>query len=239
MDRYQQVGGPAALEGGATARDRCITRPQCSVQPARPARPPARPPRPQFIESAAGQRPEIAAQLAELGELYHKKLWHQLTVALERDIELEGFQRGGFLVQLYQNFIAGFAHKINLLKLAVFASQVSKQIANPQVGGGEGGGGAGLQEAGRQALVGPTVGWLPGPEASFSTSSSYGRRRQGGGQCAAGDLVALRSAQSAPRACLCSPLSSRACPRTTCSGAEKGRPTALPLHRCRRRPLGL
>lgn len=26
----------------------------------------------QFIEGAAGQRPEIAAQLAELGELYHK-----------------------------------------------------------------------------------------------------------------------------------------------------------------------
>lgn len=88
----------------------------------------------QFIESSAVQRPEIAAQLAELGELYHKKLWHQLTVKLETLIDQEPFQRGGFLIQLYQNFIAGFAHKINLLKLAVFASQVSKQIQNPQVG---------------------------------------------------------------------------------------------------------
>ncbi len=131
----------------------------------------------QFIEASAAQRPEIAAQLAELGELYHKKLWHQLTVKLEGYIELESFQRGGFLISLvragtglymkcrgcstqdqagprwlrgpagrhpqslhaavcclqYQNFIAGFAHKINLLKLAVFASQVSKQIQDPQV----------------------------------------------------------------------------------------------------------
>ncbi|GAB4817025.1 hypothetical protein N2152v2_004071 [Parachlorella kessleri] len=86
----------------------------------------------QCIETAAGQRPEIAAQLAELGELYQKKLWHQLTVKLESYIELESFQRGGFLISLYQNFIAGFAHKINLLKLAVFASQVSKQIQDPQ-----------------------------------------------------------------------------------------------------------
>lgn len=36
---------------------------------------------------------------------------------------------------LYQNFVAGFAHKINLLKLAFFAVAVSKQMAKPQVGG--------------------------------------------------------------------------------------------------------
>ncbi len=35
---------------------------------------------------------------------------------------------------LYQNFVAGFAHKINLLKLAFFAVAVSKQMAKPQVG---------------------------------------------------------------------------------------------------------
>ena len=61
----------------------------------------------QFIERAAGQRPEITAQLGELGALYTQKLWHQLTERLEGLIEEEPFQRGGFLVELYQNFIAG------------------------------------------------------------------------------------------------------------------------------------
>lgn len=41
--------------------------------------------------------------------------------------------QGGFLVQLYQNFVAGFAHKINLLKLAFFAVAVGKQMGSPEV----------------------------------------------------------------------------------------------------------
>lgn len=86
-----------------------------------------------WIEGAAAERPQLAAALAELGELYHRKLWHQLTVKLEGFLEQPGFQEGGFLVQLYQNFVAGFAHKINLLKLAFFAVAVGKQMATPEV----------------------------------------------------------------------------------------------------------
>ncbi|KAL4425759.1 hypothetical protein ABPG75_009775 [Micractinium tetrahymenae] len=87
-----------------------------------------------WIEGAAAEQPQLAAALAELGELYHKKLWHQLTVKLEQHIESPEFPEGGFLVALYQNFVAGFAHKINLLKLAFFAVAVSKQMAMPQEG---------------------------------------------------------------------------------------------------------
>src|SRR5688500_4950925 len=83
----------------------------------------------QWVESAAGKNPQAAARLAELGELYHKKLWHQLTLRLEEAIEDPSFQATGFLMELYQNFIAGFAHKINLLKLAFFAVATSKQLA--------------------------------------------------------------------------------------------------------------
>lgn len=36
-------------------------------------------------------------------------------------------------MQLYQNFVAGFAHKINLLKLAFFAVAVGKQMGSPEV----------------------------------------------------------------------------------------------------------
>lgn len=87
----------------------------------------------QWIEAAAGRKPHLAPQLAELGELYHRKLWHQLTSKLETLIEEPTFQADGFLIDLYQNFISSFAHKINLLKLSFFAVAVSKQMKTPQV----------------------------------------------------------------------------------------------------------
>lgn len=86
----------------------------------------------QFISASQEKRPDIVAELQELGELYSKKLWHQLTVKLEQLIEDDRFQRDGFLIALYQNFISGFAHKINLLKLSFFAVTVAKQMP-PQV----------------------------------------------------------------------------------------------------------
>lgn len=47
-----------------------------------------------WIEGAAAERPQLAAALAELGELYHKKLWHQLTAKLEQHIEVGASMRG-------------------------------------------------------------------------------------------------------------------------------------------------
>ncbi|KAI3438613.1 hypothetical protein D9Q98_001036 [Chlorella vulgaris] len=87
-----------------------------------------------WIERAAAERPQLAAALADLGELYHRKLWHQLTVQLEQCIERPEFQEDGFLVELYQNFVSGFAHKINLLKLAFLAVAVGKQMSTPEEG---------------------------------------------------------------------------------------------------------
>ena len=87
-----------------------------------------------WIESTAGNRPQHAAVLAEFGELYSKKLWHQLTLRLEAAIADPAFAADGFLIDLYGNFISGFAHKINLLKLAFFAVAASKQMASPQEG---------------------------------------------------------------------------------------------------------
>jgi len=88
----------------------------------------------QWIEDAATRRPNQASILSELASLYEKKLWHQLTLALETAIEDPVFCSDRFLLDLYQNFIAGFAHKINLLKLAFFAVAASKQLSNPAEG---------------------------------------------------------------------------------------------------------
>lgn len=48
-----------------------------------------------WIQGAAAERPQLAAALAELGELYHKKLWHQLTVKLESYVDTPDFQQVG------------------------------------------------------------------------------------------------------------------------------------------------
>lgn len=91
--------------------------------------------RPQlFLEETASRRPELSEDLAALGELYHKKLWHEISVKLEELIATPRFQTDGVLIALYQNFIASFASHINLLKLAKFAVAASRQIPSSQEG---------------------------------------------------------------------------------------------------------
>lgn len=103
-----------------------------------------------WIQEAAGERPELAPALAELGQLYHQRLWHELTVRLEAMLDSPEFQTPGFLAALYENFISGFAHKINLLKLAFFAVAVGRQMADPKVGGQGEGTRAGTREGTRE-----------------------------------------------------------------------------------------
>lgn len=88
----------------------------------------------QWIESTLLAKPHLSEKLTLLAELYNKKLWHQLTHQLEAAIEDPAFQGDGFLIDLYQNFISGFGHKINLLKLAFFAVATSKQMPQHQQG---------------------------------------------------------------------------------------------------------
>ena len=62
-----------------------------------------------WLEEAQIQRPAAAAQLSELGELYDRKLWHQLTVKLDSFLELPELQQGDFLIQLYRCVCASAA----------------------------------------------------------------------------------------------------------------------------------
>ena len=82
-----------------------------------------------WIEATQAKYPEIAPLLHELGSLYDKKLWHQLTIKLEEALEVPEFQ-GSLTVDLYKHFITGFAQRLNSLKLAKIAVVVSKQISS-------------------------------------------------------------------------------------------------------------
>lgn len=88
-----------------------------------------------WIEVAQAENPALAQQLSQFGELYQRRLWHQLTVALEAQLETPAFQKASvFLPKLYNNFIAGFAYRLNLLRLAKIAVAVSKHFTNSDEG---------------------------------------------------------------------------------------------------------
>ncbi|KAF8061975.1 RPN9A [Scenedesmus sp. PABB004] len=98
------------------------------------SRPPARPGAMSpvdFLEQLQAAQPDLAPDLGELGGLYQRKLWHQLTLKLEACFAQPAFNRGDLPLQLYEGFIKDFGHKINLLKLAQFAVHVAKHIADP------------------------------------------------------------------------------------------------------------
>lgn len=83
----------------------------------------------QYLESLSSAHPELSDWYSTLADLYQKKLWHQLTQKLEQFVALTVFQAGDALIQFYHNFITDFETKINLLKLAQFATVVSQQYS--------------------------------------------------------------------------------------------------------------
>ena len=72
----------------------------------------------QWLESAQAKWPEQASTFHKFGNLYQRKLWHQLTVKIDEALQQPGFRQGSLLIPLYENFISAFAHRLNLLRLA-------------------------------------------------------------------------------------------------------------------------
>lgn len=85
-----------------------------------------------WLEESQLQRPAAAIELGELGELYIKKLWHQLTVKLDDVMSLSIMQSDGFLIPLYRNFIATVSQRLNQLSVAKLAVKVSQEFEAPE-----------------------------------------------------------------------------------------------------------
>ncbi|XP_074109913.1 regulatory particle non-ATPase 9 [Cotesia typhae] len=75
---------------------------------------------------------ELAADWAQLEELYNKKLWHQLTLKLETFVKHPALQKGDSLVQLYKNFLSTFENKINALSFVEILAHVIEQFTNKE-----------------------------------------------------------------------------------------------------------
>jgi 26S proteasome regulatory subunit N9 len=84
-----------------------------------------------WLEAACSKGPKMEDHISPFVELYKKKLWHELTSLLEEKINDPEFVTLCPLLDLYDNFVQGFADKINPLKLALFAVATSKEMSDP------------------------------------------------------------------------------------------------------------
>uniref|UniRef100_A0A4W4DNS7 26S proteasome non-ATPase regulatory subunit 13 n=1 Tax=Electrophorus electricus TaxID=8005 RepID=A0A4W4DNS7_ELEEL len=75
--------------------------------------------------------PEMAAEWHALEDLYNKKLWHQLTLKMTEFVKDPYFKSGDSLIQLYDNFLSDFEHRINPLSLVEIILYVIRQISDP------------------------------------------------------------------------------------------------------------
>nr|SVE71668.1 EOG090X05V9 [Daphnia similis] len=75
---------------------------------------------------------ELAAEWAKLESLYNKKLWHQLTIEMLDFVNHPSLQSNNELVQLYENFVADFENKINLLSLTEICAVIVKHMGTPE-----------------------------------------------------------------------------------------------------------
>lgn len=74
---------------------------------------------------------ELSKIFGEMEELYNKKLWHQLTLALLSLVKEPAMREGTELINLYNNLIAELENKVNPLSLAQIAGEVITQHTDP------------------------------------------------------------------------------------------------------------
>ncbi|KAK3535709.1 hypothetical protein QTP70_020573 [Hemibagrus guttatus] len=86
-----------------------------------------------FLKQQQGKSPtpEIAAEWHTLEDFYNRKLWHQLTLRLSDFVQNPCLCKGDSLVQLYENFISDFEHRINPLSLVEILLHVVRQMPEP------------------------------------------------------------------------------------------------------------
>uniref|UniRef100_A0A8C9VBA8 Proteasome 26S subunit, non-ATPase 13 n=1 Tax=Scleropages formosus TaxID=113540 RepID=A0A8C9VBA8_SCLFO len=61
------------------------------------------------------------------------RLWHQLTLKLTDFVQDPCFATGDGLIQLYENFLCDFEHRINPLSLVEIILHVARQMTDPNV----------------------------------------------------------------------------------------------------------
>ena len=79
-----------------------------------------------FLEKQGEAIPDLAGEFAQMGDLFSRKLWHQLTQRIEAFVGMPG--AGAVLQALYETFVSDFKHKLNKLALARIQVAVARQM---------------------------------------------------------------------------------------------------------------
>jgi len=89
-----------------------------------------------FISSfSSSVDPQLAPEVELMKTFYEKKLWHQLTVALENFVNHTYWRNTRderLMTELYERFIKEFEVKMNQLKLVKVALAIVSHFSNPQ-----------------------------------------------------------------------------------------------------------
>ncbi|KAK5619353.1 26S proteasome non-ATPase regulatory subunit 13 [Crenichthys baileyi] len=83
-------------------------------------------------QQSSSSTPEMVAEWHALEDSYNKRLWHQLTLRLTDFVKDPFFKTGDGLIQLYDNFISDFEHRINPLSLVEIILYVARQMPDPK-----------------------------------------------------------------------------------------------------------
>jgi len=73
-----------------------------------------------------------AESVPRLQDLLERKLWHQLTLAIEEEMSKPWLQEGDTFVMFYECFIQEFEQKINPLKMTQFAIAASSKYSDDE-----------------------------------------------------------------------------------------------------------
>ncbi|KAH6563908.1 hypothetical protein BASA50_000368 [Batrachochytrium salamandrivorans] len=73
---------------------------------------------------------DLKTHYSTFADLYDRKLWHQLTVAIEKFSSLAA--ASPYLLSLYENFISDFEKKINPISLVRFLTNAARQLKDPK-----------------------------------------------------------------------------------------------------------
>ncbi|TNN49472.1 26S proteasome non-ATPase regulatory subunit 13 [Liparis tanakae] len=83
-------------------------------------------------QQSTSTTPEMAKEWHTLEDFHNKRLWHQLTLRLTDFVKDPCFKTGDGLIQLYDNFISDFEHRINPLSLMEIILYVTRQMKDPK-----------------------------------------------------------------------------------------------------------
>lgn len=85
----------------------------------------------EFIQIQKTLYNDLAETYDTFGVLYEKKLWHELSIALDNFLLNRNNCRGSNFIELYDNFITKFESRLSQVKLATLISLICYGSENP------------------------------------------------------------------------------------------------------------